>query len=98
MFTPHEVITPQNGGNASSFANVFSSLAVPAGLFYAQQNIPLKETRPIASSINVISTTLHDNLLKLAQDVPEIKKQPRYSKKQTGVKTKDRKKNKTRKI
>tara|TARA_B100001059_G_scaffold222980_1_gene247502 strand:+ start:87 stop:398 length:312 start_codon:yes stop_codon:yes gene_type:complete len=89
-FSPHELVhehisgTGQQGGNASSLGTLFSSLAVPAGLFYAQQNFPLPTTgeRPKASDSNVVPKSLFDNLMELAEIKPKKKQTKKRTKKE----------------
>ena len=96
-FSPHELVnehissTGQQGGGAGSLGALFSSLAVPAGLFYAQQNVPLPITgqRPKASDSNVVPKSLFDSLMELAETNPKKKQTKKLTKKQT-------KKNRTR--
>ena len=97
MFRPHESIIGQKGGGASSVSSVFSDLAVPAGLFLAQQTLPLesKQTqrqyiRPNPTSINVIPSSLYDNLFQLAQHNPKTQI---HKHKQTGITKKQTRKN-----
>ena len=101
MFLPDEPIIDQNGGGASSFSSVFSDLAVPAGLFLAQQTLPLESTqtqtqtqtqyiRPNPTSTNVIPSSLYDNLFQLAQHNPKTQT---HTQKQTGKTKKQTRKN-----
>lgn len=95
MFTPHEPIIGQKGGGASSFSSVFSDLAVPAGLFLAQQTLPLEPRqtqyiRPNPTSTNVIPSSLYDNLFQLAQHNPKTQI---HTQKQTGKTNKQTRKN-----
>lgn len=97
MFLPDEPIIDQKGGGASSFSSVFSDLAVPAGLFLAQQTLPLESTqtqtqyiRPNPTSTNVIPSSLYDNLFQLAQHNPKTQI---HRQKQTGKTKKQTRKN-----
>ena len=95
MFLPEEPIIDQKGGGASSFSSVFSDLAVPAGLFLAQQTLPLESTqtqyiRPNPTSTNVIPSSLYDNLFQLAQHNPKTQI---HTQKQTGKTKKQTRKN-----
>jgi hypothetical protein len=101
MFIPHEeIITHNNGKSVSSSTNIFRDLAVPAGLFYVPKNVTfqpnVKETTPTANSINVVSTSLYDNLVKLAQYTPQTNKQHRNTKSHTRNKSKNKNKNKSK--
>ena len=95
-FSPHELVnehissTGQQVANAGSLGALFGSLAVPAGLFYAQQNVPLPTSgqRPKASDSNVVPKSLFDNLMELAEIKPKLKN------KQTKKLTKKEKPNK----
>ncbi len=55
----------QKGGSSSILNNVFSDLAVPAGLFYAQQNFPVTKKYETKNIDKSITDTIHDRLLKL---------------------------------
>ena len=95
MFTPNELITGQKDGGASSVSSVFSDLTVPAGLFLAQQTLPLESTqtqyiRPNPTSTNVIPSSLYDNLFQLAQHNPKTQT---HTQKQTGKTKKQTRKN-----
>ena len=105
-FTPHELVnhgmtggSNQQGGDSGSLAALFSNLAVPAGLFYAQQTLPLGESsnvRTAPSKTSVVPASLFDNLAKLAETKP-TKPTKHETKKRKGKKT-NNKQRKTRRV
>ena len=86
-FKSHELVIDsmtgganQQGGEPGSLAALFSNLAVPAGLFYAQQTLPIGQDNPVrsnASKTSVIPTSLFDTLTKLAETKPKETKKPK---------------------
>ena len=115
-FKSHELVIDsmtgganQQGGEPGSLAALFSNLAVPAGLFYAQQTLPIGEDNPVrsnASKTSVIPTSLFDTLTKLAETNPEKTTKSKETKKCKNTQSKDthskdthsKKQRKTRKV
>lgn len=98
-FQPEELVKAgQEGqeGGSSSIAALLGTLSVPAGLFYAQQTMPFnRETniRQTTSTSDVVSTSLFDNLVKLAEVNP-VKRETKKRANNKGMK----KKRKTRRV
>lgn len=108
-FKSHELVFPsaagdthstnQQGGATGSLAAIFSNLAVPAGLFYAQQTFPIgndNRCRVAPSKTGVVPTSLFDNLTKLAVIKP--KKTETKKRKNRQDKNANKKQRKTRRV
>ena len=64
-FSPLKGFEGQKGGSQSLLTGVFSDLAVPAGLFFAQQNIPASRKYETKNYEKSAPDSLHERLLKL---------------------------------
>lgn len=105
-FNSHELVIDsmtgganQQGGEPGSLAALFSNLAVPAGLFYAQQTLEIgndNHGRISPSKTSVVPTSLFDNLTKLAEIKPK-KFETKKRKNREGKKS-TKKQRKTRRV
>jgi|TARA_Y100000992_G_C21253255_1_gene487090 hypothetical protein len=58
----------EGGGKQEKVSDIYSDLAVPAGLFYMHQTPNLNTIRPtIMNDDNVLPDSIHDQLLELLQ-------------------------------
>tara|TARA_B100000424_G_C22785520_1_gene422111 strand:- start:55 stop:438 length:384 start_codon:yes stop_codon:yes gene_type:complete len=81
----------QNGGGAKKVSEIFSNLAVPAGLFYGSEKKSLNTLKPIiVNNDAVLPDTIHDQLLELLE--PTQKQLYNIKTKKRNLKIKKRKK------
>ncbi len=81
----------QNGGGAKKVSEIFSNLAVPAGLFYGSEKKSLNTLKPIiVNNDAVLPDTIHDKLLELLE--PSQKQLYNIKTKKRNLKIKKRKK------
>lgn len=58
----------QNGGGSKKVSEIFSNLAVPAGLFYGNEKKSLNSLKPIIENNDtVLPDSIHDQLLELLE-------------------------------
>tara|TARA_B100001057_G_scaffold459589_2_gene509886 strand:- start:346 stop:729 length:384 start_codon:yes stop_codon:yes gene_type:complete len=81
----------QNGGGSKKVSEIFSNLAVPAGLFYGNEKNSLNTLKPIiVNNDTVLPDSIHDQLLELLE--PTQKQLYNIKTKKRNLKIKKRKK------
>lgn len=63
--SPLDGFKGQNGGSPALLSNVFSDLAVPAGLFYTQQHFKPNRKYETQNMEKTVPDSIHERLLKL---------------------------------